>query len=526
MRWLLILGLLMNCLLISETALGTTHDVPEDIDDPGPNIPTVGSSLFDKVYSKKNKRGEVVYDVPQSLRPLLDRVEIQGSSVAYSFFPFSRSLQRPRDLSFDPLLNPRLVMATDFSSINGPVNPVFPAHMFFGYSKPADQLEVISYNHEAGRYEFQIVKDFSTHPKVYYVDRAKCLSCHQNQAAILSKADWPDSARGIAGDLVLRKLGLRRGEFDEGITQATQMIFGGTWGFPGVSSVDIASNFSNEFARDQRIWLYGCQGDRMCRLGILLRNLASGTQNGEAQKAIQYAEQLLEPKPIRYYRDAFTTEDFEYKLNAISSPYGEYPDAVNDPKALLAMIDLIYNLNPEENPSSPRAEVFPRQTPHFQEFSLHRDLIQGLPSEQIAETLLKFYRKGSPIFDERPLNTLEVMSLLLADMGVPKAKFYSSWLKKETPKKILFEGPIPPFFKDNALNLFSRHCSQCHASNTAYPPQFLFGTETEVKAQIKSLKNSMLLKLENDLMPPSPSARELLKASGDREHLLQYLHGI
>jgi hypothetical protein len=71
-------------------------------------------------------------------------------------------------------------------------------------------MEVISYNDEAGRFEYQLVKNYSKNPKVYYVTRGKCLSCHQGQAPIFSIPSWADtSLNQNMSKLIASKLGIK-----------------------------------------------------------------------------------------------------------------------------------------------------------------------------------------------------------------------------------------------------------------------------------------------------------------------------
>jgi hypothetical protein len=56
-------------------------------------------------------------------------------------------------------------------------------------------LEVISYNEAAGRFEFQLVKDYRAggRPQVFYANRNICYACHQNGAPIFSRALWDET---------------------------------------------------------------------------------------------------------------------------------------------------------------------------------------------------------------------------------------------------------------------------------------------------------------------------------------------
>ena len=54
---------------------------------------------------------------------------------------------------------------------------VLKDRLFLGYQPQAEAIEVISYNEMAGRFEFQVVENYSESgvPKVYYANRPTCL---------------------------------------------------------------------------------------------------------------------------------------------------------------------------------------------------------------------------------------------------------------------------------------------------------------------------------------------------------------
>src|SRR5262249_32308310 len=50
----------------------------------------------------------------------------------------------------------------------------------------------ISYNDEAGRFEFQVIENYAEGqtPKVYYANRTQCISCHLSRTPIFTDIDW------------------------------------------------------------------------------------------------------------------------------------------------------------------------------------------------------------------------------------------------------------------------------------------------------------------------------------------------
>src|SRR5690606_7812437 len=57
------------------------------------------------------------------------------------------------------------------------------------------------------------------------------------------------------------------------------------------------------------------------------------------------------------------------------------------------------------------------------------------------------------------------------------------------------------------LQPFLRQCSQCHADNTAFPPGFLHGDESRVRAKLATCAQRMLYRLEMNRLPAAARAK-------------------
>lgn len=504
------------------------HHIPESADDHGPNLPTIGSSLFDKIYSKTTGKttsaGAVEYDVPYPLDRLLDKVNKRGGEFAHTLFPFSRSLQRPQDLSYDPIANPRLVFAPTKDQ-----DSLTRGKLFFGFVKAKDQLEVISYNDEAGRYEYQIVTDYSKDPKVFYADRGKCLTCHQGQAPIFSPPAWDDSTQGVMGHLLVKKVGLT-GNTIANRKIAVQQLLGPIESHDNVAMFDALVRESNQIALDERVWLYGCGTDAKCRLGLLLRTLSPNSRY--TNEYFEHARRVVTQSSLKrqkHYHSFLSSSSFG--VLKVIRKYGSVDEVATNPQAWLDIIGLLYNLSPEDNPATLRPQPLdPKDLAvPFAGFLLsdQETLRQEVTDPNlVAEILIRRFEANDPLFAQDSINKLEVMHAILKEAASPEAERYSYWLKKPTPQKALFEGPLPPIFKRAELNLFSRHCSKCHAAELKFPPQFLIGTEREVVDKMADLKNRIFFKLESNLMPPNRIDREVLRSSGDYGRMIDYLNGL
>jgi hypothetical protein len=163
---------------------------------PGENLPPIGRSLFDFLFVR-NQGDRKVYDIPFPFSALVRKLEAElqpetsGIPPAKSvLIPLGRSLQRTAAAP-DFFAYPRVVLGADTEPRNSAsqAGMLLKDRLFLGYHEKAEVIEIISYNEAAGRFEFQVVKDYRAGgiPKVFYANRTICTSCHQNAAPIFSR---------------------------------------------------------------------------------------------------------------------------------------------------------------------------------------------------------------------------------------------------------------------------------------------------------------------------------------------------
>jgi len=245
-----------------------------DPDEPGPDLPPAGASLFDRVFSAQDG-GEVRHVLPFPFARLVRHLESMagGDHMARSpldraLIPLGRSLQRevPAPDYFD---SPRIVVGVSRTNRRGPLTRLDLANrLFLGYQPLAEVIEIISYNATANRFEFQVVSGYAegNTPEVGYASRALCTSCHQNGAPIFSDGNWDETNTNAR--VVERMKGL--GPDFHGIAVRVDGR--------GVSRLDLATDQANLLPVMQRLWREGCgsaQGGRTlrCRAGALLAML-------------------------------------------------------------------------------------------------------------------------------------------------------------------------------------------------------------------------------------------------------------
>jgi len=233
---------------------------------PGPDRPPLGRSLFDRVFAN----GTGGYQVPFPFSRVLDTLERaigvpvgSRAGLATALIPIGRSLQRSAAAP-DFFRFPRLVVAVDGEPAERPRAHFLKDRMFLGYHEKAEVIEVISYNEQAARFEYQVVDNYApdTAPRVRYANRTLCVSCHQNQAPIFSRAAWDETN---ANRHTARRLLEQRARF-YGVTVRS--------GGAPAARLDNATDRANLLPALQLLWREGCggaaAGAARCRAAALI----------------------------------------------------------------------------------------------------------------------------------------------------------------------------------------------------------------------------------------------------------------
>lgn len=229
-------------------------------------LPSAGTSLFDRLLGTPTAGG-LTYDVPYPFERLLTLLAERlapasggrSSSLATALIPYGRSLQRQAARP-DFFRYPRIVLAVD-----GQAETRLPTadRLFIGYQEKAGQIEIISYNEESGRFEFQVVTNYAEGktPVVHHAPRALCTSCHQNASAVFPRRPWAETNSN-------RRVAERIGAFHQryhGIAVDSTSS--------GAGRIDGATDRANLFPVYQLIWREGCRlpddraGSLRCRAG-------------------------------------------------------------------------------------------------------------------------------------------------------------------------------------------------------------------------------------------------------------------
>jgi len=275
----------------------------------GESLPPVGRSLFDFVVMD----GESAR-VPFPFEALTKKIDsrlgcagdgraapkgrgigtVEASCLKRVLIPLGRSLQRsaagPEFFKY-----PRAVVAVDTESpATAPAayhRMLLKDRLYLGYQEKANLIEVISYNEAAGRFEFQLVKDYrvGATPKVVYANRTVCVACHQNHAPLFSRQLWDETNANPRIAALLT---------------AHSRVF---YGIPVARGVDVpnalddATERANLLSVYQKLWREGCEDTRnsrrsaRCRAALLqaLLQYRLSSEYGFDQTAPTYRENLL-----------------------------------------------------------------------------------------------------------------------------------------------------------------------------------------------------------------------------------------
>ena len=220
----------------------------------GGDLPPAGRSLFDFAVTRA---ADSAYDVPFPFERLVKHLEARAGCrqpcAKQVLIPLGRSLQRtsasPAFFEF-----PRVVAAIDVEAPE-PGAPLLKDRIYLGYQETSDLVEVISYNEAAGRFEFQVVRDYREGGarQVVYARRAMCASCHQNQAPLFSRQVWEETNANPRVAAALARPGGNGGR--------SRADYHGVPIHRGVdvpNAIDAATDRANLLGAWQLLWRAGC----------------------------------------------------------------------------------------------------------------------------------------------------------------------------------------------------------------------------------------------------------------------------
>lgn len=262
------LALLVLALALAAPGKAQTPTLIADPEQPGPNLPLSGRSLFDELFEvgpAAASRLAARYALPYPFERLLADLNSQPALIEVTtvLVPLGRSLQRHAALP-DYFASPRVIAAVTEDG-GAPARPLLKDRLYLGYHERAGVIEVISYNEAAGRFEFQVVEDYAAGvaPKVAYGERFVCVGCHQGHGPIFPTPVWNETN---ADPRVAARLARLGGSYRGAPTRA---------GVDLADALDRSTDRAARLAFANAVWTHGCGGTNeadaaRCRGDLLL----------------------------------------------------------------------------------------------------------------------------------------------------------------------------------------------------------------------------------------------------------------
>jgi mono/diheme cytochrome c family protein len=512
---------------------------------------------------------------PEGTRSLFDHLVAQNESLPFPFEKLMATIGKLDPSNQPPLVimipqgrsllkasadyeHPRVLLAADFQAPDKGALGLSPrGELFLGFVENAHEIEVISYNEAAGRFEFQLVQDYceGCQPKLVYAKRAVCTTCHQGAAPIFPQRPWNETngqpqtaakiveARSAAGFNRERYL---TAPIDNPLSAPERF--------------DELTDIGAFIPVTQRIWIDGCgDGDAgvNCRKQLLKLALAYLWNPGDFDDKSREAQKLRDlqvdswpPKGIAvpgndlFNRDPLAErKSFRGWINASVTSLLPHRAREAEPKSNedLEAFERLPKLRTELDPLTPRA---PKRVLTAQDV----DGAFGLaalftPSDfKQLETASKVNRENlvgavdqvePAFFKLAPFARVKAMQALLVALGNKTAPEYCCLSTADLSPPVASGEPPVAIAKGSPLEPFSHYCFACHRGNPAKRLNFMAGkTEEEVLAHLKD-KSEIRDVLdwsryrgtdkETKLMPPADSAqrRQLERALADNPKQLE-----
>jgi hypothetical protein len=511
---------------------------------PNDDLPPEGTrSLFDHLIAQN----EVLPFPFGKLVALIQAQDPDGKAPVALMIPRGRSLLKAQ-ADFD---RPRVLVAADFQApdTEAALGLAPRGQLFFGFVEDAAEIEVISYNEAAGRYEFQLVQDYREggQPRIVYARRAICTTCHQGAAPIFPQRPWSETN---AHPEITRRIVEARGP--EPYMQVPLAVPLST-----PERFDELTDIANFIPVAQRIWLDGCGGGpagaacrrEMFRLAVDFAIDPGGFEGGvvasrlRAMQAVSWPQAgigvadadlhnrdpLAEPPSLRsVLRSLFmrstqhapkSNEDLAEFDRLPKLPAELDPVVLRPPKRVLtaAVFDGVFGLAQFLTTSDARL--------------LERLAPDGRGRAQAVA------RMPAALFEPAPFARVRLLGGLLAALRQPPRGYAFLDTSEMSPPQALGVPPLA-LAEGSKLEPFARYCFACHRGNPAKRLNFMAGKdEAEVLANIEAkgeIRDALDWERyrgtdrEAKLMPPADShqRRELEAALATDPQLLEEMRKV
>ena len=526
--------------------------------DDTPSITELTDSVLSEKHSTEHLSKKVIPDTdlpPPGTRSLFDHIIAQNNGLPFPFNNFINVLSELHPEQEKPLMlmipdgrsllkgqanhqRPRILLAADFQEQNTPFGLGKNTHgqLFMGFVEAANEIEVLSYNEAAGRFEFQLVQNYCEGcvPKIVYAKRAVCLTCHQGGTPIFSQRPWNETNGQLSISHAIKEARNNKSNY---------------WGAPIQQPLatperfDELTDIGNFFVASQRVWLDGCGASgNECRRELLSLALRYADQPGQFDDQSEHVNKLkklwessfpeegiLVPESDLNNRDpSGKTNNLTDWLYETFTPDISFGDGAKDNEDLSAF-EKLPPLSPSLDPLTTRK---PKKI-------LYKDDIDGvfgiarffsdsdiaMLSKKYEYDFSKLNQKilslSNELFDAKPFSRQKVMSALLE-----KEQTYCCLNTSEMSEPLVSGLPDIEITQHTELKAFETYCFACHRGNPSKRLDFMAGEDEQAvlkniqaKSEIRDVLDWERYKntdKSSTLMPPSDSIQyKQLKQSGE-----------
>ncbi len=493
---------------------------------------------------------------PEGTRSLFDHFVAQQDGLAYPFdrllaqiqanspaaeapkavlIPHGRSLLKGQA---DEAL-PRIIAAADFEQDNNDASLGLKARgqLFLGFVERANEIEVISYNELAGRYEFQLVQNYCADcvPRIVYAQRAVCSTCHQGKAPIFPLRSWNETN---AHEAVAQSIADARGN--------NQPYFGVAIRQPlaAPERIDFLTDIANFVPVTQRLWIDACgEGGAECRRLMFSLALQYAISPGS------FREDSAEAEALR----VFQRTNLPTKGIAVASPDLINRDPIAEQQGLKGWwrklttrqiktgdgatnnedLSAFEKLPPLPSELDPLTKRPPIQVITAEDLSAVYGLaalltladikeISAFSRFDVARVRNRVAQMPEDLFQPKPFVRVHMLNALLA-----KDRAYCCLNTDEMSEPITSAEPPLKINQHLVLKEFERYCFACHRGNPAKRLNFMAGAdEGQVLASIRQTRDIrdaldwaryQNTDKANKLMPPVDSVQyQRLQRDGEK----------
>jgi hypothetical protein len=531
--------------------------------------PKHNTPISELALSLKAPAGSVSVDAisqtdlpPEGTRSLFDHLIAQNDGLPY---PFDKLVKLIQDQNPDGALpvnvlipngrsllkgvadfkHPRVLLAADFELDNkaGGLGLRPRGQLFLGFVENAHEIEVLSYNEAAGRFEFQLVQNYCAGcvPRIVYAQRAICTTCHQGGGPIFPQRPWSETnAQPAIADAIRAARGNDKPYLSLAISNA----------LASPDRFDQLTDEGNFINVTQRVWLDGCGLNGIaCRrtllkLALLYRD-SPGSFDPEQPLAkqlrqlqsINYPEQgiavlesdlfnrdpLSESRGMKGWWHKLTTRESKMGLGAINN---EDLDAFDRLPKLAHRLDPMSQRSPKQMLGANDIDGVYGLAALFSSSDINQ--LSKSVAYQRSGYLVKVDALPDAVFAAKPASRVALMRALMGR----EAQFCCLSTAEMSPPQA---SGIPPLAieKHAVLNDFAEHCFACHRGNPSKRLNFMAGAnEDDVLANIQhtsEIRDALDweryagTEKANKLMPPRDSIQyeELLGVGNTRQDALK-----